>query len=165
MNVSVRSTIVKHRPKPALLVQENRTKGVIQTGTHTCSFQILNKNKKYISYITLDNFSFQLCNSWCVNVFFKNSTSIRHNARYLSRSWLVSYAWERRIEFSSPLNIIFFHVATMLLFCTIQRITFRMFCIFPKICNHASLYGLFQAALMSIQPHRFVCPPCWYYQL
>jgi hypothetical protein len=78
-------------------------------------------------------------------------------------SILVSYAWGHGINSSSSLNF-FFHATTML-FYTVQRITFPKFCIFQKFITVHHHMALLQVALVSIPPHKFIRPPCWYYQL
>jgi hypothetical protein len=53
----------------------------------------------------------------------------------------------------------------MLLFYTMQRITPPKFYIFRKSITIHHCTALLQVALVSIPPHKFVRPPCWYYQL
>jgi hypothetical protein len=156
-------------------------KGVIRTGIHTCvlckfwilsaptwnSFwrTIITKIWRQLSYV--DNFSFQLYKSCGLNVFFKycKSRRICYNARQFCGSVLDSYAWGHGIESWTPQNIFFFHSAAMLLLYIVQMITIPKFCIFRKSITIHHCVALLQVALMSIPPHKFVCPPCWYYRL
>jgi hypothetical protein len=47
----------------------------------------------------------------------------------------------------------------------IQRITVPKFGIFRKSITTPRYMALLQVALVSIPPHKFVRPPCWYYRL
>jgi hypothetical protein len=58
-----------------------------------------------------------------------------------------------------------FHAAAMLVFSVTQRSTIPKFCIFRKSITVRHCNALLQVTLVSIPPHKFVRPPCWYYGL
>jgi hypothetical protein len=59
----------------------------------------------------------------------------------------------------------YFFYAVIMLFYTTQRITAPMVCIFQTSLIIHHCMALLQVVLVSIPPHKFVHPPCWYYRL
>jgi hypothetical protein len=83
-----------------------------------------------------------------------------------SQCWAVVARWTRvHVVMGSNPGESFFYAAAMLLFYIMQRITTPKLCIFRKSITLHHCMPLLQVALVSIPPHRFVRPPCWYYRL
>jgi hypothetical protein len=83
-----------------------------------------------------------------------------HNQKYLQKCQVG--LCETRLAKS---KFFFFRADAMLLFYIIQRITIPKFSIFRKSITIQHCMALLQVGLVSIPTHKFVLPPCWYYQL
>jgi hypothetical protein len=123
------------------------------------SLQMLNYLGK-ITSVFFCNLCFKLCKSCGLNVSLSSVNQYCYVVRYVNTAAVYCPCMLRVTRSNSGYISFFFLHAAIMLFYFIQRIATKVL-YFQKLYNHTHMVWHY---CMSITPHKFVRPPCWYYR-